>query len=103
MAIWIIPVIIVGAIVIGLIVGLIVGKSQVKRSRPGYKPLLSRKEKIIYTVLFLGGAALVLIGAFFKFPVEKDTDLKFEEPPIEVAMQKTMTTKVKPANPPRLK
>lgn len=71
-----IPAVIVGAVIAGLITGLIVGKSQVKRSRPGYKPLLSRKEKIVYSALFVGGTALVLLGVFLKFPapVEQSND-----------------------------
>lgn len=92
MAIWIIPVIIVGAIVVGLIIGLIVGKSQVKRSRPGYKPLLSRKEKLIYTALFVSGTALILLGAFYKFPSAnagtgegENGVIMFEQAPTEVA------------------
>lgn len=92
MAIWVIPVIIVGAIVIGLIVGLVAGKSQLKRSKPDYKPLLSRKEKLIYTALFVGGTALILFGAFYKFPIADNVGsegdngvIMFDEAPNEIA------------------
>lgn len=103
MAIWIIPVIIVGAIVVGLIIGLIVGKSQVKRSRPGYKPLLSRKEKLIYTALFVGGTALILLGAFYKFPSAnagtgegegENGIITFDQAPTEVAAKPRATPRL---------
>lgn len=93
MTIWIIPVIIVAAVVVGLLVGTIVGKSRLKRSRPGYKPLFTMKEKLVYAALVLGGTALILIGAFAKFPsaapVEPDNGvITFGEAPTETPLEK---------------
>ncbi|WRS27841.1 hypothetical protein U6B65_01555 [Oscillospiraceae bacterium MB08-C2-2] len=54
---------ILGAVAIGVIGGLLVGKYIVNRKNR--KPLLSRKELILYCTCVLVGIALVLTGVFY--------------------------------------
>lgn len=59
---------IAAAIVAGSAVGIGVGKYLVKRARSGRKRLLSTKERVVYAVCVLLGAASILVGVLYEFP-----------------------------------
>lgn len=50
------------AVLIGCIIGVLVGKHQLKKKREDYRPLLSIKERIIYTLCILLGIACIAVG-----------------------------------------
>lgn len=54
--------------VLGPLTGIIMGKVMLNREKPGYKPLLSKKERIIYVASILLGVALILFGVFYPIP-----------------------------------
>jgi hypothetical protein len=52
------------AVVLGCVVGVITGKRLVKKARGGYQPLLTAKERVVYSLLVIFGAACVAVGVF---------------------------------------
>lgn len=65
MSIWIILAISLGsAVVLGFIVGMIIGKIQLKKKRGDYTPLLSVKERVIYSACIVVGISSILFGIF---------------------------------------
>lgn len=52
------------ALVGGCIIGVVLGKRAVKKSMGEIKPVLSTKERIIYSIVFVLGAACICIGVF---------------------------------------
>lgn len=61
------------ALALGPAVGIITGKYMVKRAKSTHKPLLTKKERIIYSVSVLVGTGLILFGVFF--PFKKNVDV----------------------------
>lgn len=55
---------VLSAVALGCIIGIVTGKQMVKRSRDGYKSLLSRKERVVYTACMVVGAGLILAGVY---------------------------------------
>lgn len=53
------------AVVLGCVIGVLTGKHQIKKARGGYKPLLSVRERIIYSLCIVMGAVCVLVGVFY--------------------------------------
>lgn len=60
------------AVAIGSIIGVLVGKHQVKKAQSGRKPLLSVKERIIFSALILAGVACILVGNFYTLPSQNE-------------------------------
>ncbi|MCL2057364.1 MAG: hypothetical protein FWH02_09150 [Oscillospiraceae bacterium] len=56
------------AVVLGVLVGFIAGKQRVRAASKNHKPLLTRKERLLYIGLFAAGAALVIVSVFVRFP-----------------------------------
>lgn len=72
MATWkILLITLLAAVLLGCIIGVAVGKHQVKKNRAGYKPLLSRKERILYAVCIVGGAACIAFGLLYTPPSQQ--------------------------------
>ncbi len=63
------------ALALGLIGGTTIGKIMVKRAKSPRKPILSTKERMIYSACVLLGTALVLFGVFFKFDGPKTAEM----------------------------
>ncbi|MCL2033560.1 MAG: hypothetical protein FWG94_02385 [Oscillospiraceae bacterium] len=69
MATWnIILLAILAAVVLGSVGGVVIGKYLVKREKSNRKPVLSKRERIIYLACIALGTAFILFGVFFKFP-----------------------------------
>lgn len=53
------------AVVLGCVIGIVTGKQQLKRARGNYRPLLSVKERIIYTLCLVAGGICIAAGLHF--------------------------------------
>lgn len=55
--------------VLGAIFGVVIGKHLVKRAKYGSKPLLGKKERLVYLGCLALGVTCICFGLFFKLPV----------------------------------
>lgn len=62
------------AVLLGCGVGVFLGKYQLKIRKPNYKPLLSKKEKILYSVSVFLGAVCIAVGALYSPPRQLPPD-----------------------------
>lgn len=80
MAVWkIILLSILTAVVLGSVGGVLIGKYLVKRAKSNKKPVLSRKERILYLACIALGTASILFGVFYKSP-EPGNSMNLENP-----------------------
>lgn len=56
------------AVLLGCIVGVLSGKHQLKRQREDYRPLLSLKERLVYTACILLGITCIVFGVRYNTP-----------------------------------
>ena len=56
------------AVALGCVAGILIGKYAVKRANSSRKPLLSFRERIVYSALILVGAGLIAFANLYTFP-----------------------------------
>ena len=65
---------IISAIVLGCVGGMVIGKHQIKKMSGNFRPLLSIRERIIYSACILLGAGFILFGVFYDFPSRQNLE-----------------------------